>query len=177
MICGQVTMVMVMGITALHMQSHAHGLPVIAVVISSHTFGMFGFSILSGRLSDRIGRLPVIAFGAGTLVVACLLAPISLAVGPIASALFLLGLGWNFCYVGGSSLLADQLSPSERAKMQGTNDLLIGLVSAAGSLGSGIIFATLGYTTMSLIGAVTALIPLGLVGWWRLDRRASATAR
>src|SRR5439155_1409512 len=79
---------------------------------------------------------------------------------PLTVALFLLGLGWNLCYVGGSSLLADQLSPAERARTQGFNDLLIGLASAAGSLGSGIVFATIGYNAMGLVGAATALIPL-----------------
>lgn len=167
MVFGQVTMVMLMVITALHMKSHDHALHAISFVISSHTFGMFAFSILSGRLADRWGRGPVIIVGAATLVVACLLAPLSPTVVPIAVALFLLGLGWNFCYVGGSSLLADALSPAERASTQGLNDLLIGLVSAVGSLGSGIIFAGAGYRAMGIVGALAAAMPLLLALWWR----------
>ena len=69
--------------------------------------------------------------------------------------------------MGGSSLLADRLGPAERARTQGTNDFLIGLVSAAGSLGSGVIFAAAGYAAMSLVGAAFALLPLGLGLWWR----------
>jgi MFS family permease len=75
-------------------------------------------------------------------------------------SLFLLGLGWNFCFVGGSTLLADQLSPTERARTQGANDLLVGLASAAASLSSGIVFATLGYALVAAIGAVFAVIPI-----------------
>ena len=160
MVFGQVTMVMLMVITSLHMKEHQHGLGDISLVIASHTFGMFAFSIISGRLADRYGRRPVIAVGAATLILACLAAPLSPAVLPIAVALFLLGLGWNFCYVGGSSLLSDQLSPAERARTQGFNDLLISLASATASLFSGVVFATVGYAAMGLLGAVVALIPL-----------------
>lgn len=174
MVLGQLTMVMLMVITSLHMQDHHHPLTDISVVISSHTFGMYAFSIISGRLADRLGRAPVIIGGAATLILACLAAPLSPDVLPISVALFLLGLGWNFCYVGGSTLLADQLSPSERAKTQGFNDLLIGLVSAAGSLSSGIIFAALGYATVGVIGALAAFISLALTMWWQARRRVMA---
>jgi len=91
-------------------------------------------------------------------------------------ALFLLGLGWNFCYVGGSSLLADQLSPDERARTQGFNDLLIGLVSAAGSLGSGFVFAAVGFGVMGLVGAMAALIPLTLTLWWQVTKPSAVVA-
>lgn len=162
MVVGQAVMVMIMVITSLYMRSNHHELTDISLVISSHTFGMYAFSIVSGRLADQWGRRPVILIGAVTLFLACLTAPLSPHVLPIAVSLFLLGLGWNFCYVGGSSLLSDQLLPAERARTQGFNDLLIGLTSAAGSLASGIVFATLGYTMMGLVGALLALVPLGL---------------
>lgn len=176
MVIGQTVMVMLMVITSLHMKDHNHAVPDISLVISSHVFGMFAFSILSGRLADRWGRGPVIGVGAATLILACLAAPLSPDILPLGVALFLLGLGWNFCYVGGSSLLADQLSPDERAKTQGFNDLLIGLVSAAGSLGSGIVFAAVGYGAMGLVGAAAAVVPLGLVLWWQVSRPAVAVA-
>lgn len=118
----------------------------------------------------------VILSGAGILVLACALAPLSPDVFPLSIALFLLGLGWNFCYVGGSTLLSDQLSPAERAKTQGANDLLIGLVTATGSFGSGLVFAGMGYTAMGIVGAVACLVPLGLTGWWMAGRRRLATA-
>jgi MFS family permease len=89
---------------------------------------------------------------------------------PLGVALFLLGLGWNFCFVGGSTLLADQLSPEERARTQGFNDLLVGLASAVGSLQSGIIFAGLGFNTMAYISGAVALIPLAAAAIWTLGR-------
>ena len=173
MVLGQMVMVLVMVITSLHMRGHDHGLTDISAVISSHTFGMFAFSIISGRLADRWGRGTVILIGSATLVVACLAATISPDVLPLGVALFLLGLGWNFCFVGGSTLLADQLSPLERARTQGFNDLLVGLASAFGSLESGFIFASLGYNMMAYVSAVFALIPLVVVFLWMNGKTAS----
>ena len=170
MVLGQMVMVLVMVITSLHMRGHQHDLTDISLVISSHTFGMYAFSIISGRLADQWGRGPVIITGSLTLVIACIVATISPDVLPLGVALFLLGLGWNFCFVGGSTLLADQLSPDERARTQGFNDLLVGLASAIGSLSSGFIFAALGYNTMAFISAVFAVIPLLLASYWTLKR-------
>lgn len=178
MVASQMVMVMLMVITALHMKGHQHALADISLVISSHTIGMFAFSILSGQLADRWGRGPVILVGVGTLILACLLAPLSPQLVPLAVSLFLLGLGWNFCFVGGSSLLSDHLSPNERARTQGFNDLLIGLASALGSFGSGVAFAGFGYGGMAAIGAGVALIPLGLTLWWQVGSlRLAATKR
>ncbi|MFQ5593677.1 MAG: MFS transporter [Anaerolineae bacterium] len=176
MVVGQMVMVMLMVITALHMKDHKHSLTAVSLVFSSHTLGMYAFSIFSGRLTDRWGRGPVILAGAGTLILASLLAPLSPNVLPLVVALFLLGLGWNFCYVGGSSLLADQLSPAERARTQGFNDMLIGLASAMGSLGSGIVFAALGFGVMGIVGVVASLVPLGLTLWWQVSQHRLAMA-
>lgn len=167
MVSAQVVMVMLMVITSVHMVNHHHPLTSISLVISSHVVGMYAFSLVSGRLVDGWGRAPVMITGAVILVVSCLGAPLSPQVFPVALALFLLGLGWNFCYVGGSSLLSDRLRPAERARTQGLNDSLVGLVSAAGSLLSGVIFAAAGYGAMSLVGAAAALLPLTLNLWWR----------
>lgn len=168
MVFGQMVMVLVMVITSLHMRGHNHELKDISAVIASHTFGMYAFSIVSGRLADVWGRGKVILIGSLTLVIACFAATISPDVLPLGVALFLLGLGWNFCFVGGSTLLADQLTPAERARTQGFNDLLVGLASAVGSLESGFIFASLGYNMMAYVSAALALIPLIAVGVWMM---------
>ena len=118
------------------MSDHQHNLRDISAVISS--IRLLFFSVLSGRLADRWGRGPVILTGACRF---CWLALPALRhdVFPLA-VLFLLGLGWNFCFVGGSALLSDQLSPLERSRTQGTNDLLVGLASRDRQQGSGIVF-------------------------------------
>jgi MFS family permease len=169
MVLGQMVMVLVMVITSLHMRDHNHMLGDISIVISAHTVGMYAFSIISGRLADRWGRGQVIIVGSATLVIACIAATISPDVLPLGVALFLLGLGWNFCYVGGSTLLADQLSPLERSRTQGFSDLLIGSAAAVGSLGSGFIFAALGYNTMAFVSAAFAFIPLLFASFWTVN--------
>ncbi len=177
MALGQVVMVAIMVITSLHMRGHNHNLRDISAVIASHTFGMYAFSVISGRLSDKWGRGWVILVGSLTLLLACITAPLSPNVLPLAVALFLLGLGWNFCFVGGSALLADQLSPAERAHTQGTNDLLVGLASAIGSLGSGFVFAVSNYTVIAIVSGLVALVPLVMVIlWMRKTRTVAITA-
>lgn len=163
LVCGHAVMVMLMVITSVHMKDHHHPLPSIALVISSHVFGMFAFSVVSGRLADEWGRRQVIVTGALALSLACLWAPLSPQVLPLAGALFLLGLGWNFCYVAGSALLQEQLRPSERATTQGFSDLLIGSAAATGAIASGLIFEAIGYAVMGFVTAGVALLPLLLL--------------
>ena len=176
MVVGQVVMVMIMGITSLHMMNNQHTLFGISLVISAHTIGMFAPSIFSGRLIDRWGRGPIILSGAGILILSVILAPLSPNIVPLAIALFLLGLGWNFCYVGGSTLLSDQLSPPERARTQGANDMLLGLATAGASVGSGLLYASIGYTLMGMIGFVISLSLLGLILWWMFRDRSVPNA-
>jgi MFS family permease len=160
MVLGQMVMVMVMVLTALHMRENAHPLSSVSVVISGHTLGMYATSPLSGYLIDRRGRKPVILLGGALLFLACITAPLTPRLIPLVASLLLLGVGWNLCYVAGSTLLSDHLTPVERPRIQGTNDLLVGLASAASSLGSGIVFASAGYTVMALSGAFLSLIIL-----------------
>lgn len=166
MILGQVVMVALMVITSLHMEDHNHDRSAIYSVISAHTFGMFSPSIISGWLLDKWGREKMILFGALTLLLACITAPLSPEVVPLGVALFLLGVGWNFCFVGGSTLLSDQLSPLERSRTQGTSDFLVGLASAFISLSSGFIFAASNYTVIAVVAGILSLIPLFMVLYW-----------
>jgi len=180
MVCGQLVMVMLMVITSVHMAHHHHPLSSIAAVISSHVFGMFAFSVVSGRLTDALGRVRVITIGAALLLAACATAPLSLRVVPLAASLMLLGLGWNLCYVAGSTLLADRLTAGERGRAQGFKDFLMGAVSAAGSVLSGAVFAAAGYAWMAACGAVVSALLLAVAlakgGRARDDRAAAAPA-
>jgi MFS family permease len=176
MLFGQVVMAILTEIVSLYMRTNQHTLTNISVVISAHTFGMFAFSTVAGHLTDRWGRGPVILSGTAMLVLACALAPLSPDALPLSIALFLLGVGWNFCWVGGSTLLTDLLSPEERAKTQGANDFLISLATAAASLGSGLVFAGAGYGLIGTTGAVISLVPAGLTVWWMARKRRLVAA-
>jgi MFS family permease len=176
MILGQVVMVGLMVITSRHMNHHQHGLTDISHVIQSHTIGMYAFSVVSGYLVDKWGRGQVILSGAAMLLLSCILAPLSPDVIPLAVALFFLGLGWNFCFVGGSTLLADQLSPAERSSTQGFSDLLVGFASAAASLSSGFIFAATNYTIISIAAGGLSLIPLVMSLFWLRKQKTVVVA-
>lgn len=171
MVFSQVAMTLMMGVISLHMMDHQHALLGISVVISVHTFGMYAFSTVSGRLTDRWGRGPAILVGSALLVLACLLATLSPAILPLSIALFILGGGWNLCYVSGSALLTDQLSPQERSKAQGACDFLIGIATAAALLASGLILAGASFALLGMVGAAISLVPLGLTGWWLVTKR------
>jgi len=168
MVFAQLVMMVPMSITSVHMKAHQHPLTAVSLVISAHTLGMYAFSIVSGRLTDRWGRGPVIILGSTVLILSCLLAAPSTNLLPLAAALFLLGLGWNFAYVAGSTLLADQLPPQERAKTQGFNDLLLNLASAASQVGSGVVYASGGFGVMGLTAGAAAAVPLTLAIWWQV---------
>ncbi len=173
---AQMVMVVPMSITSVHMKACDHPLSAISLVISAHTLGMYAFSMISGRMTDRWGRGQTIIVGSVVMIVSCLMAAPSTGLVSLLIALFLLGLGWNFAYVAGSTLLADQLSPGERAKTQGFNDLMLNLGSAVSQVVSGVVYAVGGYGIMALAAAAAAVAPLLLAVWWQKAGRHAAAA-
>jgi MFS family permease len=175
-VLAQAVMIMLMGITALYMRDIGHTLGDISVVFAAHTLGMFAFAPVSGTLSDRLGRGPVVIAGSLVIVLSVIIAPASPGVLVIGIGLFLLGLGWSFSFVAGSALLSDQLTPSERARTQGANDMLIALASGLGSLASGVIYARFGYWAVGVLGGALTAIAFSLSAWWTLRRHAPQPA-
>jgi MFS family permease len=165
MLVSQTVMVVLMVMTPLHMDHNHHSRDAISMVIAAHTLGMFGLSALTGYLIDRFGRIPMLVVGGLILIASALLAPAAASEYMLAFALFLLGLGWNFGYVGGSSLLADALQGEERARVQGVNDSLVFFVAGFGSLSAGPLFATGGFLAVSMGGLILTLILLVLIYW------------
>src|SRR4029078_7434545 len=121
LVAGQFVMVLIMTMTPLHIVAHRPDLAAVGVVISGHTFGMFGLSPISGRLTDRYGSVAVIRAGLPVVALAPILAPIAPPTGGalLFIALFLLGYGWNLGYVAGSALLTHGFSPPGQDPAQG----------------------------------------------------------
>jgi MFS family permease len=165
MIVGQLVMTIIMTITPLYMNHHDHGEGAISGVIMAHTLGMFGLSSVTGWLTDRFGRIVIIVSGGLLLIVSSLMAPAVTAVVPLAITLFLLGLGWNFCFIGGSSLLTDKLRVSERNRAQGVSDTFVLLASGLGNLSTGFIFEYWGIAAIGGVGLAFALIMLATTAW------------
>jgi MFS family permease len=165
LIVGQFTMVLIMTMTPLHMTSHGHDLAAVGFVLSAHTFGMYALAPISGRLTERFGSIATIFGGTAVLIAAGLLAGFAPPEGGglLTIALFLLGFGWNLGFVAGSAMLSTGLDLPERTRLQGFADALIWSTSAVASLGSGVIVAVAGYTSLSLLGAALVAIPIVVV--------------
>lgn len=173
MVIGQLVMTLIMVITPLHMNHQQHGTEAISLVIMAHTLGMFGLSWLTGGLIDRYGRLVIMFVGAFILVVSAVMTPVAVGVPMLALALFLLGLGWNFCFVAGSSLLTASVAAGDKGRVQGASEVVVALSSGAGSLGSGAVFAGGGITAVSGVGLAFVLMLLAGAAWFSWSRRAA----
>jgi MFS family permease len=178
LVSAQVVMVLIMTMTPLHLIEHGHGLATVGIVLSAHTFGMFGLSPITGRLTDRFRPPRVIASGFVVLAIAALLAAVAPADGGLllTLALFLLGYGWNLCFVAASSLVSQGLALSERTRVQGVADTLTWGTAAFASLSSGLVVAAASYTVLGLVGLGLAVIPLAFLASQRERLRPPAAA-
>lgn len=86
-------------------------------------------------------------------------------------ALVLLGLGWNFGFISGTAALVDATTIQERAKTQGTVDVLIALGGASGGALSGMVVAQSSYETLSMSGAVLSLLLIPILLWSRSQKK------
>lgn len=170
---GYGVMILAMTATPIAMVHHRHDLTAAAVVIQLHVLGMFLPSFFTGSLIARFGVLRVMLAGVAILVGHVLATLTGLGFGSFASALVLLGVGWNFLYVGGTTLLTTTYTAEERGRAQATNDMTIFVVGLASSFGAGALLQAFGWQRLNVV-----LLPwLALAGlallWlgWRRRRR------
>ncbi|MCR8644312.1 MFS transporter [Paenibacillus sp. N1-5-1-14] len=174
MILTQIVMVSIMSMTPVHMGHHGHGLGDVGLVIGFHVGAMYLPSLITGILVDKIGRTAMAIAAGVTLLAAGILS----ALAPVDSlpllivALSLLGLGWNFGLISGTTLIVDATTPATRAKTQGTVDVFIALSGASSGLLSGVVFAYTSYPTLSLIGGFLSLLLVPVVVWSIMKRKA-----
>jgi predicted MFS family arabinose efflux permease len=165
--CGYGVMNLLMTATPIAMDMCRHPFSDAAFVLEWHVIGMFAPSFFTGDLIKRYGVLNVLAVGAG-LMFACIgIALAGTSVMHFWWALLLLGVGWNFLYIGGTTLLTETYRPEEKAKVQGGNDFVVFAVQGITSLSSGVLitgegWATLNYWALPAV-AVTAL---ATAIWW-----------
>jgi len=156
MVVSQVTMVAVMTMTPVHLKAHGHE-SISSYVISLHIAGMYAFSPLVGRFSDARGRLPTILVGGLLLVFATILAAVAgEAAVVLFPALWLLGIGWSFALIGGSSLLVDSVPTESRVTVQGSADVMMSLCGGIAGFSSGFIRKAIGFHMLSSIAMLLA---------------------
>jgi len=160
-----VTMNLLMTMTPLAMLACGFAFADSATVIQWHVVGMFAPSFFTGSLIARFGAERLIATG-GALMVACIgvnVAGIELA--NFLASLFLLGLGWNFMFIGGTTLLTRVHRPSEKAKVQGFNDLCLFTAVTVSAAASGALHEWVTWQPVNLLALplVLAVITLALL--------------
>lgn len=171
---GYVVMVMAMTATPLAMLGCGFGTDEVKPVIQWHVFGMFAPSFFTGALVARFGAPRVMQTGFMLLIGHVAIAAFGLEYLHFLSTLVLLGVGWNFAFVGATALLTQTYRPSEQTKVQALNEgLVFGLV-ALGSLGAGWMYDRFGWATLNL--ALLPLLILALV-WAHASGRAQTGVR
>lgn len=147
---GYGIMILAMTATPLAMLHHRHGLGDTATIIQLHVLGMFLPSFFTGSLIARFGVLRVMLAGVLLLTGHVLLSLSGTGFYSFASALVLLGVGWNFLYVGGTNLLTRTYANVEKAKAQAANDLTIFVVGLMASLSAGALHSAVGWQMMNI---------------------------
>ena len=141
-----------------------------AFVISSHVIAMFAPSLITGSLIKRFGVLNIILVGA-MLNVACIAVALSgVAVAHFWLSLVLLGVGWNFMYIGGTTLLTETYRPEERAKAQGTNEMCIFVMMVISSLTSGMLVTGAGWERVNLFAVPLLVVVVAATIWLAMRR-------
>ena len=173
---GYGVMSLLMTATPLAMGFCGHSYGAAAGVIGAHVIAMFAPSFFTGALIARFGVLSVIGAGIG-LMFGC----VCIALGGVEIlnfwwALVMLGVGWNFMYVGGTALLTEAYRLNEKAKIQGVHDLLVFCTTATSSFASGVLVNRAGWVTLQWVAVPFLLICAATVIWLMLSRRKLLTA-
>ena len=143
-----------------------------AFVISAHVVGMFAPSFVTGSLIRRLGLAPVMLAGVLLNFASIGTALSGVSVAQFWWALVLLGIGWNFTYIGGTTLLTEAYRPEERAKAQGANEIAIFAVQAISAFSSGVLVNARGWDTLNYV-ALPLVVLAGAAIAWLAWRRAS----
>jgi MFS family permease len=167
---GYGVMNLLMTATPLAMGICGHPYSAAATVISWHVIGMFAPSFFTGSLIKRFGVLNVMLAGVVLNFVCIGIALAGIDVANFWGALFLLGVGWNFLYIGATALLTETYRPAEKAKAQGANDMFIFLTMATSSFSSGMLLEANGWQLLNYL-AIPFIAAIGIALLWLMTKR------
>ncbi|AWH93652.1 MFS transporter [Dietzia lutea] len=160
MVISQFVMVAVMTMTPVHMRAHDHSMGAVGLVIGLHIGAMWLPSLVTGLLVDATGPRPT-AISSGSILLA---AGVTAALAPDDSltaliiALVLLGLGWNFGLVAGTTMVVKGTRPATRASTQGSIDVWVNVFGAGAGAVSGVLMHAAGFSVLAIAGGIVALI-------------------
>jgi MFS family permease len=142
--------------------------------ISWHVMAMFGPSFFTGRLIQRFGASLIVSLGFVLLVGCALVALSGIELWHFWTALILLGLGWNFGFIGATSLVAETYEPAEKGKVQGFHDFVLFSSVAFASLMSGRVYNAHGWEMLNWVVFPITIICLGALGLLVVRRKFAA---
>lgn len=160
---SQGVMMFMMVPTTLAMIGCGFSEPVAGDVIRWHFVAMFAPSFFTGFLIKRFGSTPVVTIGLVFLALAAVSGASGLSAGQFYGALILLGIGWNFSFIGATTMLTDAVPDENKPVAQGVNDTLIALVSTICAFASGAVIAGYGWIVLSIITLVFVTLSFGLL--------------
>ncbi|MEO8630529.1 MAG: MFS transporter, partial [Betaproteobacteria bacterium] len=141
------------------------------IVIEWHIIGMFAPALFAGSLIRRFGVLNIMAVGVATYV-ACIVAAVTgQTVVNFWFSSTLLGVGWCFLYVGGTTLLTEAYRPEEKARTQGINDLFVFVIMGLTSAASGAILYNLGWNALNMFAVPLLIVTAAALVWLASHRR------
>lgn len=168
-------MTFVMTAAPIAMVHTGHSVDHAALGIQWHVLAMFAPSFVTGRLMARYGKEKITAIGLAIIGVSAMVALSGLDIGHFWVSLTLLGIGWNFGFLGATAMVTDCHTPEERSKVQGTNDFIVFGIVAIASFTSGALLNSSGWTMLNwLVLPAVALILVPLI--WRIRQAPAATA-
>jgi MFS family permease len=165
-------MILAMTATPLAMVHHHHDLSAAATVIQLHVLGMFLPSFFTGSLIARFGVLRVMLTGVLLLAGHVVTTLTGVGFGSFAGALVLLGVGWNFLYVGGTTLLTGTYTSAERGRAQATNDMTIFAVGLACSFSAAALLQSFGWQLLNVLLLPWLVLAAASLMWLGYSRRA-----
>ncbi len=176
-ICSYALMSLVMTATPLAMIGCGLSETDAALGIQWHVLAMFGPSFFTGSLIARFGKERIVSIGLSLLAGCAIIALTGIELAHFWSALILLGLGWNFGFIGATAMLTDTYRPQERNLVQAVNDFLVFGFVAAASFSSGALLNAYGWSTVNLLVFPFVVLCIGLLVWLAVaEKRAVATA-
>ncbi|MEO1317461.1 MAG: MFS transporter [Pseudomonadota bacterium] len=177
MICAMATyglMNLMMTATPLAMAACGFGTAAAAGVVQAHVLAMYAPSFFTGSLIARFGAHRVIATGLAAIAACAVVAAAGIAIENFYIALVLLGVGWNFGFIGATSLLADAVAPEDRARAQGINDFAVMAFVVIASASSGVLLNFGGWEAVQIAIVPGLALAGGALIWFTLREGRAA---
>ncbi|MEO6032257.1 MAG: MFS transporter, partial [Burkholderiaceae bacterium] len=170
---GYGVMNLLMAATPIAMSQCAHPFSSTALVLEWHVLGMYVPSFFTGSLIRRFGGLPVMGVGVVLNAVCIAVALSGVDLTHFLVALFTLGVGWNFLYIGGTTLLTETYHPEEKTTAQAAMDTTVFTTMTITSFSSGALVTTQGWTWLNLGSIIPVLMCAAGLAWLAMQRRGA----